>query len=112
MAGMDELELDELIARLTREFPRLAPAEVNATVREAYAESTGPIVAFVPFLVERRSRARLAARSTPAPNPAARSGSTRAPTGPTTTGTPSSRAWPPANCTATAWTGPGVRARG
>lgn len=74
MAGMDELELDELIARLTREFPRLAPAEVNATVREAYAESTGPIVAFVPFLVERRSRARLAARSTPVGGPHAVSG--------------------------------------
>ncbi|MEL4504857.1 glycogen debranching protein GlgX [Luteococcus sp. H138] len=65
MAGMDELELDTLIARLTDEFPRLTGAEVNATVREVYASASGPIVDYVPLLVERRSRARLAARSAP-----------------------------------------------
>lgn len=65
MAGMNELQLDTLIARLTDEFPRLAGAEVNATVREVYASQRGPVTDFVPFLVERRSRARLAARSAP-----------------------------------------------
>lgn len=66
MAGMDERELEELVERLIDDFPRLAPAEVNATVREEFAAESGPIVTFAPFLIERRSRARLAARSRPA----------------------------------------------
>ncbi|MGO4957371.1 glycogen debranching protein GlgX [Luteococcus sp. Sow4_B9] len=66
MAGMDELELDTLIARLTREFPRLAGAEVNTTVREVRAMTLSLNPDLIPVMVERRSRARLAARSGPA----------------------------------------------
>ena len=62
---MDELELDTLIAQLTDEFPRLAAAEVNTTVREVHASTGGTIEAYVPLMVARRGRARLAARSAP-----------------------------------------------
>ncbi|MEL4356410.1 MULTISPECIES: glycogen debranching protein GlgX [unclassified Luteococcus] len=62
---MDELELDSLIAQLTDDFPRLTGAEVNATVREVHASTSSRIVDYIPLMVQRRSRARLAARCAP-----------------------------------------------
>ena len=64
MAALDELELDALIGRLTDEFPRLAPAQVSATVRDVNTTASGPNPELVALLIERRSRARLAARAT------------------------------------------------
>lgn len=59
--GMSELEIERLIARLTDESPHLSTAVVNATVREIYAGLTGPVLDFVPLLVERQSRQSLGA---------------------------------------------------
>ena len=50
----------EVEARLRLRFPDLDPAVVEAAVRLSYAELTGPIRDFVPLLVERAARDRLA----------------------------------------------------
>ena len=52
--------LVEVEARLSRRFPDLDAAVVEAAVRLSYAELTGPIRDFVPLLVERAARDRLA----------------------------------------------------
>ena len=65
--------LVEVEARLRRRFPDLDPAVVEAAVRLSYAELTGPIRDFVPLLVERAARDRLAfaVRDLPAESPSA-----------------------------------------
>jgi glycogen operon protein len=62
MSGQEEFEIERLITRLTEEFPQLSPAVVHATVREIHAGMSGPIRDYIPILVERGSRDRLAAR--------------------------------------------------
>jgi hypothetical protein len=52
--------LVEVEARLRGRFPDLDAAVVEAAVRLSYAELTGPIRDFVPLLVERAARDRLA----------------------------------------------------
>jgi hypothetical protein len=46
--------------RLQEHFPELDPAVVEAAVRLAHSELTGPVRAFVPVLVEHAARDRLA----------------------------------------------------
>lgn len=49
----------EVNDRLRARFPDLDPAVVEAAVRVAHAEITGPVREFVPLLVERAARRRL-----------------------------------------------------
>ncbi|TQM62870.1 three-helix bundle dimerization domain-containing protein [Humibacillus xanthopallidus] len=52
--------LVEVEERLRRRFPQLDATVVEAAVRLAHAEMTGPVRDFVPLLVERAARDRLA----------------------------------------------------
>ena len=52
--------LEAVRGRLRDRFPEVDPAVVEAAVRLSYAEMTGPIRDFVPVLVERAARDRLA----------------------------------------------------
>lgn len=47
-------------ARLSERFPEVDAAVVEAAVRLSHAELTGPVRDFVPLLVERAARDRLA----------------------------------------------------
>lgn len=51
--------LDEVQERLSGRFPQLEPDVVEAAVRVAHAQLTGPIRDFVPVLVEHIARDRL-----------------------------------------------------
>ena len=52
--------LADVQERLQARFPELDPGVVEAAVRLAHAELNGPVRAFVPVLVERAARERLA----------------------------------------------------
>jgi len=73
-AEHERLALTEVEKRLCQRFPELDPTVVEAAVRLSHAQLTGPIRDFVPLLVERAARDRLAfatrdlpaARSAPA----------------------------------------------
>jgi hypothetical protein len=56
----EKLALTEVQARLNERFPHLSDEVVEAAVRVAYSELTGPIREFVPVLVEHMARERLA----------------------------------------------------
>ncbi|KRF39463.1 three-helix bundle dimerization domain-containing protein [Terrabacter sp. Soil810] len=61
MDGTAEMRaLAEVQERLQARFPELDPGVVEASVRLAHAELNGPVRAFVPVLVERAARERLA----------------------------------------------------
>ena len=49
----------EVQERLEARFPELDPTVVEAAIRVAAAEITGPVRDFVPLLVERAARERL-----------------------------------------------------
>ena len=51
--------LDEVRERLSERFPDLEPDVVEAAVRVAHSQLTGPIRDFVPVLVEHIARDRL-----------------------------------------------------
>lgn len=70
-AEHERLALVGVEERLCRRFPELDPTVVEAAVRLAHAQLTGPIRDFVPVLVERAARDRLsfAARDVPARPP-------------------------------------------
>jgi hypothetical protein len=55
----EKLALTEVQERLTARFPYLGEEVVEAAVRMAHSELTGPIREFVPVLVERIARERL-----------------------------------------------------
>lgn len=57
----EERAIAEVQARLEARFPDLDATVVEAAVRLAQAEITGPVRDFVPVLVERAARTRLAA---------------------------------------------------
>ena len=54
--------LGEVKERLAERFPDLGPDVVEAAVRVAHSQLTGPIRDFVPVLVEHIARDRLASR--------------------------------------------------
>lgn len=56
----ERLALVAVRARLGERFPEVDAAVVEAAVRLAHAELTGPVRDFVPLLVERAARDRLA----------------------------------------------------
>ena len=56
----EQLALVAVHERLCQRFPELDPAVVEAAVRLSHAELTGPVRDFVPLLVERGARERLA----------------------------------------------------
>jgi hypothetical protein len=60
----------EVQERLEARFPDLDPTVVEAAVRLAHSEITGPVRDFVPLLVERAARERLtrATRNEMTPN--------------------------------------------
>lgn len=66
-ADQEQQALNEVEARLRRHFPELDPAVVEAAVRLSHAQLTGPIRDFVPLLVERGARDRLAFAERDAP---------------------------------------------
>jgi len=56
--------VDDVVTRLMTRFPDLPPNAVRDTVNASWAEFTGrPIRDFVPVLVERTARERLAGRA-------------------------------------------------
>lgn len=57
----------EVQERLEARFPELDPTVIEAAIRVAAAEITGPIRDFVPLLVERAARDRLARAVTTEP---------------------------------------------
>ena len=57
----EERAIAEVQSRLEARFPDLDATVVEAAVRLAQAEITGPVRDFVPVLVERAARTRLAA---------------------------------------------------
>lgn len=60
MDAHDEVAaLDEVQERLSQRFPDLGPDVVEAAVRVAHSQLTGPIRDFVPVLVEHIARDRL-----------------------------------------------------
>ena len=60
MDAHDEVAaLDEVQERLSQRFPELEPDVVEAAVRVAHSQLTGPIRDFVPVLVEHIARDRL-----------------------------------------------------
>lgn len=62
MSGTDEkLALEQVCQRLAAKFPQLPAATVRATVFEVAADFDGPVRDYVPLLVERFTRDRLAA---------------------------------------------------
>ena len=56
----EAIAMGELEERLADLFPTVSPEVVEAAVRMAHAELRGPIRDFVPMLVERAARERLA----------------------------------------------------
>jgi len=57
MNAHDEVAaLDEVQERLSQRFPDLGPDVVEAAVRVAHSQLTGPIRDFVPVFVERVAR--------------------------------------------------------
>jgi hypothetical protein len=57
----EKAALTEVQGRLSQRFPQLSEEVVEAAVRLAHAELTGPIREFVPVLVEHIARERLRA---------------------------------------------------
>ena len=57
----EKIALTEVQGRLTQRFPGLSDEVIEAAVRLAHADLTGPIRDFVPVLVEHIARDRLAA---------------------------------------------------
>jgi hypothetical protein len=59
---MDEqVQLDEVVERLSARFPSLSPVTVADVVRELHATFLGaPLREFVPLFVERKARSALA----------------------------------------------------
>jgi hypothetical protein len=72
MSGSDEgLALEHVCQRLSEKFPQLPAETVRATVFEVAQDLDGPVRDYIPLLVERFSRDRLAATSVlagPAPS--------------------------------------------
>ena len=63
----EKIALTEVQGRLTQRFPGLSDEVIEAAVRLAHADLTGPIRDFVPVLVEHMARDRLAAIADEAP---------------------------------------------
>ncbi len=57
----EKIALTEVQGRLTQRFPELSAEVIEAAIRLAHADLTGPIRDFVPVLVEHMARDRLAA---------------------------------------------------
>jgi hypothetical protein len=68
-ADQERQALAAVEQNLRQRFPDIDPTLVEAAVRVSHAELTGPIRDFVPLLVERAARDRLAytTRETPEP---------------------------------------------
>jgi hypothetical protein len=68
----EQRALVEVQQRLRDRFPELDPPVVEAAVRVAHTELTGPIRDFAPLLVEKAARDRLASAIREAPEEARR----------------------------------------
>lgn len=57
----EQAALAEVVGRLTRDFPDVAPDVIEAAIAQAHAQFDGsPIRGFIPVLVEKRVRRQLA----------------------------------------------------
>ena len=55
--AVEQAVLAEVVGRLTRDFPEVAPDVIEAAITQAHAEfDDSPVRGFIPLLVEKRVR--------------------------------------------------------